>query len=167
MAGQTPAAAGAARDLVRQARLQKGGLIRVIIQTKGPASGSLQRAIGSGGGKVGRSLGSGSGFVADLPPELVRVLAGRTDVLHISPDRVVRGNLDLEAQATGAYLARNTTSLDGRGIGVAIVDSGIAPAPELTSPVNRIVAWADFVNGRQTPYDDYGHGTHVAGIVID
>jgi serine protease AprX len=29
----------------------------------------------------------------------------------------------------------------------------------------RIRGWKDFVNGHTSPYDDLGHGTHVAGIV--
>src|SRR5215204_4329173 len=29
----------------------------------------------------------------------------------------------------------------------------------------RVAAFVDFVNGRTSPYDDNGHGTHVAGIV--
>jgi serine protease AprX len=29
-----------------------------------------------------------------------------------------------------------------------------------------IVAWIDYVNGRAEPYDDHGHGSHVAGIIV-
>ncbi|WP_135554925.1 S8 family peptidase [Paenibacillus cymbidii] len=46
---------------------------------------------------------------------------------------------------------------------IAIIDTGVFPHPDLTRPVNRIVAFRDFVNGRKRPYDDNGHGTHVAG----
>src|SRR5439155_25999132 len=31
--------------------------------------------------------------------------------------------------------------------------------------VQRVDRFVDFVDGRQAPYDDYGHGTHVAGII--
>lgn len=30
---------------------------------------------------------------------------------------------------------------------------------------NRIIGWADLVNGQSSPYDDNGHGTHVSGII--
>ena len=54
----------------------------------------------------------------------------------------------------------------GNGIGVAIVDSGIAPVYDL---VANIRAFYDFTNGQSgvaaTPRDGYGHGTHVAGLV--
>lgn len=45
---------------------------------------------------------------------------------------------------------------------VAILDTGIGAHPDFD---RRIVAFADFVDGRQGSYDDSGHGTHVAGCV--
>ncbi|BBF43870.1 alkaline serine protease [Lachnospiraceae bacterium KM106-2] len=53
----------------------------------------------------------------------------------------------------------------GTGVGVAILDTGIYLHPDLTFGGNRVLVFKDFVNGRRTPYDDNGHGTHVAGIV--
>lgn len=50
----------------------------------------------------------------------------------------------------------------GQGVGVAVVDTGIAPHPDIA---DRIIAFKDFVNGRDEAYDDQGHGTHVAGTV--
>jgi len=52
----------------------------------------------------------------------------------------------------------------GKGINIAILDTGLCPAADFTYPVSRIVAFKDFVNGREDCYDDNGHGTHVAGI---
>lgn len=51
----------------------------------------------------------------------------------------------------------------GKGVGIAIVDTGVAPHADLTEPTNRIVAFKDFVNNETEPYDDNGHGTHCAG----
>ena len=50
----------------------------------------------------------------------------------------------------------------GKGVRVAIVDTGIAPHPDFG---NRIVFFKDFVNRRKTIYDDNGHGTHVGGTM--
>lgn len=47
-------------------------------------------------------------------------------------------------------------------VAVAILDTGIGTHPDFD---NRLVAFADFVDGRQDNYDDSGHGTHVAGCV--
>ena len=47
-------------------------------------------------------------------------------------------------------------------ISVAVLDTGIGAHPDFD---NRVIAFMDFVNGRQGSYDDSGHGTHVAGCV--
>ncbi len=52
----------------------------------------------------------------------------------------------------------------GKGIGIAILDTGISPVADFTKPYNRIAVFRDFIYGRTEPYDDNGHGTHVAGI---
>jgi subtilisin family serine protease len=46
---------------------------------------------------------------------------------------------------------------------VCIVDSGVRRSHEDIGS-SRWLGWKDFVNGGSTPYDDRGHGTHVAGI---
>jgi serine protease AprX len=54
--------------------------------------------------------------------------------------------------------------LDGSGVTVAIVDTGIdASHPDLAGA--HLVAWADLAGGRPDPYDLDGHGTHVAALV--
>lgn len=53
----------------------------------------------------------------------------------------------------------------GYGVGVAVVDTGIALHKDFIEGRNRVVAFADFMNHRTEPYDDNGHGTHVAGII--
>ncbi|WP_429143828.1 S8 family peptidase [Anaerotaenia torta] len=53
----------------------------------------------------------------------------------------------------------------GRGVGVAIVDTGITLHKDFVDGGNRVIGFVDFINRRAEPYDDNGHGTHVAGIV--
>lgn len=68
--------------------------------------------------------------------------------------------------------ARNTVNANivqengytGKGIGIAILDTGISPNNDFLYPQNRILAFKDFINNKAKPYDDNGHGTHVAGI---
>jgi minor extracellular protease Epr len=50
----------------------------------------------------------------------------------------------------------------GSGVRVCIIDSGIEDSH---SDLNPVVYWEDIVNGLISPYDDHGHGTHVAGII--
>lgn len=47
-------------------------------------------------------------------------------------------------------------------ITVAVLDTGIGMHPDFG---NRVIGFADFVNGKQGRYDDSGHGTHVAGCI--
>lgn len=54
----------------------------------------------------------------------------------------------------------------GEGVCLAVIDTGVAPHYDLIRPFNRILHFEDFVNGRKQPYDDDGHGTHVAGIAV-
>lgn len=51
----------------------------------------------------------------------------------------------------------------GKGVTVAVIDTGVsANHPDLKK---NIIASYDGVNGKTVPYDDNGHGTHVAGII--
>ena len=50
----------------------------------------------------------------------------------------------------------------GRGIRAVVLDTGVAPHPDFQ---NKILVFRDFVNGREIPYDDNGHGTHVCGTL--
>lgn len=52
--------------------------------------------------------------------------------------------------------------LTGKNVGVAVLDTGIFPHMDFD---NRIVGFADIVNGRVSAYDDNSHGSHVAGII--
>ncbi len=49
----------------------------------------------------------------------------------------------------------------GRGVTIAFLDTGICNIYDFR---NRILYFGDLVNGRKAPYDDNGHGCHVAGI---
>ena len=51
---------------------------------------------------------------------------------------------------------------DGSGVTAAILDTGIAMHPDLAG---NVIGFKDFVGGSRLPYDDCGHGTHVAGCL--
>ena len=53
----------------------------------------------------------------------------------------------------------------GKGVAVAVIDTGVSPHYDLVKPVNRIVGFKDLLASKEMPYDDDGHGTHVAGII--
>lgn len=60
------------------------------------------------------------------------------------------------------YTQELISSIKENRIVVAMLDTGVAEHPDFE---NRIIAFKDFVNGREKPYDDSGHGTHVAGCM--
>lgn len=56
----------------------------------------------------------------------------------------------------------DTTHLTGKGVCVAVLDTGVFPHLDLQG---RIRCFADFLFYRSSAYDDNGHGTHVCGIL--
>ncbi len=63
--------------------------------------------------------------------------------------------------AGAEYFHQN--GITGKNVNVAILDSGFAPHPDIRK--ERILDFHDYINFQKIPYDDYTHGTHVAGII--
>ena len=102
---------------------------------------------------------------ATLHPAGVVALSNQSNVAYISLDRSLAASLDYSAGAVNAPAAWSA-GLDGTGVGIAIIDSGIYSHPDLNranSSQSRVVYRQSFIGGNQ--FDDFGHGTHVAGIV--
>ena len=128
------------------------------------------------GGKLGRDLESINGKVVELPNGQLKKLADYAGVDRIVYDRPTAGEMNRVAVTVGARAVQQTYGYRGAGIGIAVIDSGVAAwhddlsylgSSSLVKTKNgqRVAAFVDFVNGRTTPYDDNGHGTHVAGII--
>jgi serine protease AprX len=99
---------------------------------------------------------------ADLTPSgLEEVLSSCHHVKKVHLNREVRALLDVAVHSANAKnIERNDTVLTGKGVKIAIVDTGIYPHTDLSG---RITDFVDFINNRTEPYDDNGHGTHCAG----
>ena len=166
LAAAVPAQAGqysdTKLDAALRARTRTGGTSRVIIETTDVTATDI--LIRSVKGKPGRRLGLVRGQVAEVPNASLESLARHARVSAIRLDRPVRGTMERTSATIGAKWVRESLDLDGTGVGVAIIDSGVAAwHDDLGS--ERIVHFADFVDFQPTPHDDYGHGTHVAGII--
>jgi serine protease AprX len=157
-------------------RADKGGVAtsRVIVTLK-PGM-DVDDLVAKLGGKRGRKLNLISGQVVELPNFVLRKLANSPAVASIHHDRETSGEMNRAAVVEGARAVQEEYGLDGAGVGVAIIDSGIAAwHDDLTYKGSntkvkvvggqRVTKFVDFVNGRLTAYDDNGHGTHVAGII--
>lgn len=91
------------------------------------------------------------------------ILSSCNHVNKIYLDREVNALLDVAIPTIGAdqvYQRDNSTKLSGKGVTIAIIDTGIYPHQDL---VDRIIGFKDFINNKTEPYDDNGHGTHCAG----
>ena len=145
------------------------GRSRVIVRAADSADPSLLLPLlQSVGGVVYRTLAVVNAQAVELPNAALLTVAASPLVARISLDRGIFGAMERTSSTIGATTLRQVHGYDGRGIGVAIVDSGItAWHDDLTgdAAVQRVHRFVDFVNGRGIAYDDYGHGTHVAGIV--
>ncbi len=115
-------------------------------------------------GMSGRRLPLLGGLVAEVPDGALDALAALPGVRSVSLDRPIEGTLERTGATIGSGWVHDTLGFDGTGVGVAIIDSGVTGVhDDLAS--GRVVKFADFVNFQPSAYDDYGHGTHVAGII--
>jgi serine protease AprX len=109
--------------------------------------------------KTGAVLGADAAQLASL--------AADPGVGHLSGDTLVRSMMAVADQAIGADQAWAGTlpgvgRVTGRGVGVAILDSGVSYHQSLKG---RLLAAFDFTGPSGKGEDALGHGTHVAGIV--
>ena len=141
----------------------------VIVQFTSPAADEQHRNIASLGGRFKADLGLIKSAVYSLPAAALPALARMPNVEYVSPDREVEATLDNAAPTVGSTVAFQS-GLDGTGVGIAIIDSGLLAVRDLftanTNSVNlsRIAYNQNFVSGTTSVADQYGHGTHVAGI---
>ena len=101
----------------------------------------------------------------------VSELASDPLVHHLSGDLRVRLAMSVSNASTGADKTRAGRSgllgigaipgVTGANIGVAVLDSGVSPHAALTN----VAANVSFVTGNSLLVDEFGHGTHVAGII--
>lgn len=116
--------------------------------------------------RVDGKLNLFGGFYGKIRPKTIRELMDHEGVYKIYHDRKVQALLDIANKTTGVTNVQAKDGLTGKGVTIAVVDTGIHPHDDLMKPESRIVAFADLVNGKKETYDDQGHGTHCAGDAV-
>jgi serine protease AprX len=163
------------RKLNDRAENASGGLMSRVIVVLYPGC-DLTKSYGKLHARKGRTLGLINGDVVEVQNSQLKKLADDPCVKSMHWDRKTGGQLNRAAIVEGARAVQAFYGYDGAGIGVAVVDSGVATwHDDLTytgSNPNvavvggqRVRTFVDFVHGRLTSYDDNGHGTHVTGII--
>ena len=150
----------------------------VIVQFTTPPSAASVASIGKAGGVLRNLPGVLNAAAATLPGNAIPAFANSSGVAAIALDH----NLSTLAAPASAWigarpdwgwktvrsdLAGSVFGFDGRGIAVAVIDSGIDVADDLkdANGRSRVVYAESFVPGDSSTGDKFGHGDHVAGII--
>jgi serine protease AprX len=165
-------------SVLRKRARQLTGSSRVIVEFRGSPD---VRAITGRGGVAGKRLALLGAHVAEISNARLASLAADPRVARVSFDRPAFATLERTGATIGAATVRDELGLTGAGVGIALVDSGVsgwhddlymAREGESEAYAPRVVHFRNFVNpvmsdgyATEYPYDDYGHGTHVAGIL--
>ncbi len=136
----------------------------IVEMVPGRSMDDLSAIIDSNRGKIHRETKLIQGVAIRVPVKSIRDLVLSRHVKKIWHDAKVRIKLNVAVPAVGG-LQIQEQGFTGKDVTVAIIDTGIFPHYDLIRPENRVVGWHDMVKGRTFPYDDSGHGTHVAGII--
>jgi serine protease AprX len=146
----------------------RGDRVRVIVQAD-------DRGLTTLSARHGRSLRRrlANSVALDVAAHELDALKRDSSVRHISRDLPVMADMAVTNKVTraesvwegtkGLLGLLSTPGYTGSGIGVAVLDSGIAPHSAIGS---RVIARASFVSSEPgVGGDPFGHGTHVAGMI--
>jgi serine protease AprX len=146
--------------------------VDVIVQWKHQVGQEQDDKVANWGGKTKHKFSSIKGGRYSLPASAIGGLANDPDVAFISPDRPLKAKTDYAVAAVNAKVAWQR-GLDGSGISVAVIDSGLNPNDDMSKYASVLYS-EDFTGEFQQKSniadpgnapDRFGHGQHVAGII--
>ena len=146
-------------------------ILDVIVQTYGKVDNAELRYVKQKKGIVLSVFECVNGYAASIPAGILPSFALREEIKRISPDRIISLLNQVSLGATNADLVERDFGFTGKGVTVAVLDSGIDPEhPDLKySPggvEGRIKAVVDMTGRDSKGRDDFGHGTHVSGTIL-
>ncbi|HEX7295147.1 MAG TPA: S8 family peptidase, partial [Pyrinomonadaceae bacterium] len=157
-------------DLRAAMQTNAGAKVRVIVQSTPGSTGLVGSLLQTVGGLLVSLLPNLNIRIADIQANSAALLAADPSVSYVSLDAEVRTTGHI-VSTSGAEQVRpkNATlgfdsTLDGSGVTIAVLDSGIdANHRSFSSRAGKIAFSKDFTGESRTD-DPYGHGTHVAAI---
>src|SRR6201986_1124611 len=146
--------------------LNADGTVSVIIQFNQTPKAQHFADLAARGGKMKFSLEHINGAAYRIPVNVLAWLMNHPDVAYVSPDRpnkIQSDNSDKgdNVSAVTADVAKSQFAVDGTGIGVAVIDSGVYNHDDLqttSGKASRIVYSESFIPGDASTNDAYGHG---------
>jgi hypothetical protein len=153
--------------------------VRVIVRAVPAEEARAEEQARSLGATITRRLSIIQGFVATLPVDSVGTLRVAPGIRSVTLDgsvhflSTVDGIDPNQYSGSWTHVAHNTHLIEmwqngftGKGIDVALIDSGVAPVEGLTT---RVINGPDLSFESQAPnltnVDTYGHGTHMAALI--
>ena len=142
-------------------RLAPERTVDVIVQYKQAPTAAHHARVVAAGGEFKRGLEIIRGAHYSIPAAQLEKLSNDPDVEFVSPDRAVfatavppyTGNPDYGWRTVGADLATSVFGVDGTGIGIAMVDSGVNDSNDLKDILahNRVVYKGVFISWGSPP----------------
>lgn len=152
-------------DLVPKIRTSKDQKISVILYHKNHNLSRMEKRLCCHPNvKIKRNLPIINAISLEAPAHLVEKIAILDEVEYVTDDTKVFIHMDV-ARETIKEDHPKPIKYSGKDVGVAVIDTGASTHPDLMKPSKRIIAFKDFINEKNEPYDDNGHGTHVAGCI--
>jgi len=145
--------------------------VAVVVQTVNPPDYTDLNLLQSLGGTLTATHSSIQGYSAKLRAGALDQLAGDSNVERISGDLPVKAHMDVAYRAirgdqAAALAGWWGTGLTGKGVGIALIDTGVQLHQDFKRPYGAKQAVEVEVVGHEDGLQDYfGHGTHVAGIL--
>jgi serine protease AprX len=160
----------------------EGSMTAVVVSARAGSANTAAHSVEALGGKVGARISLIHGFMAKVPSDRISALRSAKGVLSAVADRTVHlsssddsaaaktasASLGQVKQEIGAdkLAARGVT---GKGVDIAMIDSGVVPVPGLDG-ASKVYVGPDVTPEAADPstkgLDTYGHGTHLAGIMV-
>ncbi len=133
-------------------------------------------AIVHAGGRIIRDLGDLDAIVALAPGRALASLGRHPAIQFISPDAPMRTTSVIDSSRLATFYPATVRApqlwqqgVTGRGVAVAIVDTGInkdlRDFHDRTNNFSRLITRQAFTSFNISRLDKYGHGTHIAGII--
>jgi serine protease AprX len=161
------------------ASTEPGKTVDVIVQLdKGTSAAQGAALVRTAGGEVTRDLHIINGLGAEMSAAAAADLASKPEVRTVSLNSVVEPSAVDTSRLATAYThsvrAEKVWNANGgsagEGVGIAVVDTGIqGDLPDFrvsrSDSTSRVIADAVVNPDATTAGDEYGHGTHVAGLI--